>query len=56
MAYQISDKCENCGVCEGACPNEAISEKGGVRVIDAANCVDCGSCVDECPLSAISQA
>jgi NAD-dependent dihydropyrimidine dehydrogenase PreA subunit len=55
MAYQISDECVNCGVCEDACPNSAISEKDDRRWIDAEKCVDCGSCESECPSEAISQ-
>jgi ferredoxin len=56
MAYQISDECVNCGACESACPNEAISEKDDRRVIDAEKCVDCGSCEAECPSGAIAAA
>ncbi|GMO57201.1 MAG: 4Fe-4S binding protein [Termitinemataceae bacterium] len=56
MAYKITDECVNCGACEDECPSEAISEKEGVRVIDAAKCADCGSCVDACPSEAIKEA
>ncbi len=55
MAYKISDACVNCGACEGECPVNAISEKDGVRVIDADTCVSCGSCAPVCPTEAISE-
>jgi ferredoxin len=54
MAYKISDACVNCGACEGECPSGAISEKNGVRVIDANACVSCGACASACPVEAIS--
>ena len=53
MAYTISDACLNCGACEGECPQEAISEKDGTRVIAADKCVSCGACLDSCPAKAI---
>lgn len=53
MAHTITEECTNCGACEDACPVEAISEKGDLRVIDADTCTDCGACVDECPVDAI---
>ena len=54
MAHTISDACTNCGACESECAPEAISEKNGIRVIDAEKCVDCGVCVSACPVDAIS--
>ncbi|MDR0411230.1 MAG: 4Fe-4S binding protein [Treponema sp.] len=56
MAYQISDSCVNCGVCESECPAGAISEKNSVRWIDPSLCADCGACESTCPSGAISQA
>jgi ferredoxin len=53
MAYKITDACVNCGTCDPECPNEAISEKDGARVIDADKCVDCGACQSVCPAEAI---
>ena len=54
MAYQIKTAdCSNCGVCEDACPSEAILEKEEARWIDPEKCVDCGSCASECPSDAI---
>ena len=56
MALKITDACVNCGSCESECPNDAISEKNGARVIDAGICVDCGNCKDACPSDAIVEA
>jgi len=52
MAYKISEDCISCGVCEGECPVEAISEGDGLYVIDPDKCTDCGSCAEACPLGA----
>lgn len=54
MAYKISDECINCGICQDACPAEAISEKGNRRDISDA-CIECGACADNCPANAISK-
>ncbi|GMO65032.1 MAG: 4Fe-4S binding protein [Treponemataceae bacterium] len=56
MAYKIDDGCINCGACEGECGAGAISEKGGVRVIDAGACISCGACAGACPTGVISEA
>jgi ferredoxin len=53
MAYKITDRCTNCGVCEGECPVSAISEKGSQRVISADDCTECGLCASVCPSDAI---
>ena len=55
MAYKISDACINCGACEGECPQSAISEQDGKRVIDANICISCGVCASACPTEAISE-
>ncbi len=49
----ITDDCTNCGACDGACPVDAVSAKGNVRVINQETCIDCGACDDVCPLGAI---
>lgn len=54
MAYEISDKCTQCGNCESVCPQDAISEGDERHMIDPDTCVDCGLCADECPVDAIS--
>jgi phosphoadenosine phosphosulfate reductase len=42
--------CIGCGVCVGACPQNAII-KDGDRVIVGDNCNACGNCIDICPLN-----
>lgn len=52
MAYQISERCVQCGSCVPVCPVEAISFQGGKVVIDDTKCVSCGGCAAVCPVSA----
>lgn len=55
MAVSVNaDDCLGCGVCNEACPSEALSVEDGVCVVDEGSCVDCGACVDECPVGALS--
>ena len=43
--------CVQCGKCEKACPNGAISKNAkGVYVIDQKVCKHCGTCVAACPM------
>lgn len=57
MAHKINaDECIACGACESECPEGAISENGGVYVIDASICKDCGDCVAVCPVECIAPA
>ena len=48
-----TEKCDGCGACVGACPNEAIT-LNEIAHIDKKECVECEACVDECPNGAIS--
>jgi ferredoxin len=48
MAYQIiASLCTSCGACELDCPNEAISMRGFVYVIDPQKCTECKGFHDE---------
>ena len=43
----VTETCTSCGACEDVCPNEAISHKGKVFVIDQNKCKDCVGSYDE---------
>lgn len=43
-----SSLCIGCGACIEACPNHAISMKGGRLATDSGKCSLCGNCVEEC--------
>jgi len=46
MAYMIGEDCLDCSACEPACPNNAISEKGTIYVIDPDRCTECVGAYD----------
>ena len=48
-----AEKCDGCGTCVEACPNEAIT-LNDVAHVDEEECLECGTCEDECPNDAIS--
>ncbi len=50
------DRCSACGLCENACPYEAISmtAKGGCANVDEIRCRGCGTCCSVCPSASIS--
>lgn len=57
MAYRIvTSQCTVCGACEFECPNEAISLKDEVFVIDPTKCKECEGqfdspqCAAVCPI------
>jgi ferredoxin len=57
MAYKIvASQCTGCSACEPECPNQAISEKNGVFVINPKKCTECinyfdeAQCVAVCPV------
>ena len=45
--------CTGCGVCEEACPMEAISLRENIAGVDEKKCIGCGVCSCQCPASAI---
>jgi electron transport complex protein RnfB len=47
------DLCVACGICEDACPFDAL-EVGDLAVVDEVRCVGCGVCVASCPEGALS--
>ena len=57
MAYRIDqDQCTGCSACEPECPNNAISGKSGLYVINPKKCTECigyfdePQCVAACPI------
>jgi ferredoxin len=57
VAYKIvASECTTCGACEVECPNDAISERKGVFVINASKCTECvghydtPQCAAVCPV------
>ena len=50
------ETCNGCGVCIGACPNEAIYLVDGKAIIDQNKCSFCQVCVKVCPTGAIQLA
>lgn len=56
MATMITGECINCGACEPECPNEAISQKDELYVIDPILCTECvgfhdyEACAAVCPV------
>ncbi|NLB10319.1 MAG: 4Fe-4S binding protein [Clostridiaceae bacterium] len=53
MAHRIDDTCISCGICEGECPEGAISAGDEIYEIDASLCTDCENCVEVCPTESI---
>jgi ferredoxin len=58
VATLIVDDCINCGLCEPACPNQAITAGEQMYVINPARCTECVGFHDEeqcarvCPVDA----
>ena len=46
--------CIGCGVCQGHCPQQAISRSGQGLAIDYRNCIRCFCCQEFCPQGAIT--
>jgi NAD-dependent dihydropyrimidine dehydrogenase PreA subunit len=52
MKIDIS-KCTGCGACAGVCPEQAITIRDNLAMIDNNLCTGCGSCAAVCPAGAI---
>jgi ferredoxin len=50
---KVSEDCNGCGACDGACRFKAITLGNQVAEINAAKCMGCGVCEDVCPIGAI---
>jgi heterodisulfide reductase subunit A len=46
-------KCIECGLCQEACPENAVKRIEGWKFYIENTCNDCGKCVEVCPVSAI---
>jgi len=53
MAYIITEDCINCGACEPACPNAAISPGDEIYIIDFDKCTECVGYYDESQCAAV---
>ncbi|RPJ04530.1 MAG: 4Fe-4S dicluster domain-containing protein, partial [Deltaproteobacteria bacterium] len=48
------EKCKRCGLCQKACPVEAITwEKKQPALINSEKCIKCRSCIQACKFWAI---
>ena len=48
------DACDGCGLCQEACPIDAVCIKEGTAFVDRDWCIGCGVCVSACPNDAIT--
>ena len=53
MFYVDAARCNGCGTCLDACPQEAISLEGNRADINHSLCIECGICLELCPRGAI---
>lgn len=47
------ERCDGCGACIAACPQDALKIEDGIAQIDAARCDGCQACISACPQGAI---
>lgn len=43
--------CNNCGICVGTCPVEALEISHGKVIWDSKKCIECDTCIKACPNS-----
>jgi len=53
MFYVDRKKCNGCGLCAEACPQQAIRVSGKAALIDQELCAGCGACREVCGNNAI---
>ncbi|MGD0622654.1 MAG: DUF362 domain-containing protein [Thermacetogeniaceae bacterium] len=55
MRFEVDrEKCEGCGDCVEACPQQAVFLKEEKSTITRENCIGCGECATVCPAKAIT--
>lgn len=54
--FQDLTKCIGCGLCQKACPEDAIyfDKKQNTYIINREKCTNCGLCAEACPTTAIT--
>lgn len=48
---EVTDECDDCGICVTVCPKNAIDESNGFATRDE-DCIYCCACIKECPKDA----
>lgn len=45
---EVTEDCDDCGICVAVCPNNAIDESAGYATVDDL-CIHCCACIKACP-------
>lgn len=53
--FFITDKCQECRLCDSKCPQKCIDFSVKPPVINQENCLHCGNCISVCPFGAIEK-